>query len=88
VILNRADSGVEIEALEQRLGIRFAARIRSSGKLVVQAANEGTSLFVKDARMRQDITHDLVSVVEHIANRPSPSRATLPRISSFLRRAA
>ncbi len=88
LILNRADSGVEIGALEQRIGIRIAARIRSSGRLVVDAANEGTSLFVRDSRMRHDITRDMVGVVEHIANRPSPTQSLRANLSSFLRRAA
>ena len=87
LVLNRADSGVQLQALEQRLGYRVAATVRSSGRLVVQAANEGTSLFIKDARERQEITRDLVSVVEHTAGRSRP-RPQLLQLPSFLRRAA
>jgi pilus assembly protein CpaE len=88
LILNRAASGVEKKALEERLGIPIEVSIRSSGRLVVQAANEGTSLFVKDSRIRQEITRDLVAVVEHVAGRPRPARTLLPGLPSFLRRAA
>ncbi|HEX8967193.1 MAG TPA: AAA family ATPase [Chloroflexota bacterium] len=88
VILNRADTGIDRQILEQRLACGIACSIRSSGRLLVQATNEGSSLFTRDAHMRHEITREMAAVVELVAGRRRPKRDFLTRISSLLRRAA
>jgi MinD-like ATPase involved in chromosome partitioning or flagellar assembly len=88
LILNRAGSGVETRALGERLGFPIAAQVSSSGRLVVEAANEGKSLFEKDPSIRQRVTRDLVAVVEHVAARPAPATRRSSFLPAFIRNAA
>jgi len=60
----------------------------SSGRLVVQAGNQGQSLFVSDPHLRQDITRALASLVEHVAGRPRNTRRGWGLLSRVLGRAA
>jgi pilus assembly protein CpaE len=88
VVLNRADSGASTETIEQHLSLQFAARLPSSGRLVVQAGNEGTSLFVSDPHLRHEITRALAGLVEHVAGRPRTARRGWGPLSRMLGRAA
>jgi len=88
VVLNRADSGASTETIEQHLSLQFAARLPSSGRLVVQAGNSGTSMFVSDPHLRQDITRALASLVEHVAGRPRTARRGWGPLARMLGRAA
>ncbi len=74
VVLNRADSGTPTDTLEQHLSLQFAARLPSSGRLVVQASNTGQSLFVSDPKLRHDITRAFARLVELLAGRPRGER--------------
>ena len=88
LVLNRADSGTSTDTIEQHLLLQFAARLPSSGRLVVQAGNRGQSLFVSDPHLRQEITRALASLVEHVAGRPRNSRRGWGLLSRVLGRAA
>ncbi len=74
VVLNRADGGTPTDTLEQHLSLQFAARLPSSGRLVVQASNTGQSLFVSDPKLRHDITRAFARLVELLAGRPRGER--------------
>jgi Flp pilus assembly CpaE family ATPase len=85
--LNRADSEAASKTIEQHLSLQFAARLPSSGRLVVQAANEGRSLFVSDPHIRQDITRALATLVELVADRPRNAQRGGGLFARMLRRA-
>ena len=86
VVLNRADGGSSTSTIAQHLALDFAARLPSSGRLVVQAGNNGVSLFVSDPKLRHDITRALALLVEHVAGRPRNARSN--PLSRLLGRAA
>jgi pilus assembly protein CpaE len=99
LIVNRANSGVDVQALRETLRIPVFGRIVSSGKLVVEAANEGTSVFALDPEEHDQFTQDLIGLTERLAgerrakpepapamSRPAPLRAWRPRF--LFRRAA
>jgi pilus assembly protein CpaE len=88
VVLNRADSGPSIDTIQQHLSLQFAAKLPSSGRLVVQAGNDGQSLFVSDPQLRQGITRALASLVELVADRPRNARRGWGLLSRLLGRAA
>jgi pilus assembly protein CpaE len=88
IVLNRADSGTHAETIQEHLSLQFAARLPSAGRMVVQAANEGTSLFVADPHLRQEITCALAGLVEHVAGRPRPAQGGWRLLSRVTGRAA
>jgi len=88
VVLNRADSGASTATIEQHLSLNFAARVPSAGRLVVQAGNEGTSLFISDPHLRHDITRALAGLVEHVAGRPRTTQRGWRPFARLLGRAA
>jgi pilus assembly protein CpaE len=88
IVLNRADSGTHAETIQEHLALQFAARLPSAGRMVVQAANEGTSLFVADPHLRQEITRALAVLVEHVAGRPRPTQGGWRLLSRVVGRAA
>jgi hypothetical protein len=53
LVVNRANSGSDVAQLRTTLGIPVSGRVLSSGKLVVEAANQGTSVFALDP-LRKD----------------------------------
>jgi pilus assembly protein CpaE len=88
IILNRADSGTHADTIQQHLALQFAARLPSAGRMVVQAANEGTSLFVADPHLRQEITRAFAGLVEHVAGRPRPNQGGWRLLQRVVGRAA
>jgi pilus assembly protein CpaE len=70
VVLNRANSGLRLEALERELGINVDCTVISAGRSVVEAANRGISLFTQDPHEEEEITRDLARIVEVISGRP------------------
>jgi pilus assembly protein CpaE len=98
LVVNRANSGVDVAALQQTLGLPMFGRIVSSGKLVVEAANRGTSVFALDPDEHNQFTQDVVALTEHLVGeaRHQPERFALPPVHAsrrlrwprFLRRAA
>lgn len=72
LVLNRSNSGVRIDALESTLGLPISATIVSAGRAVVDAANQGMSMFTKDPQMQEQVTRDLAHLVELVAGRSAP----------------
>jgi MinD-like ATPase involved in chromosome partitioning or flagellar assembly len=92
LILNRANSGISAEDLQKTLGIPVTCGVVSAGRLMLDAVNEGTTLFAMDPTRRERITQDLAAIVELVAGREQPpvARETRPRglPLRFLRRSA
>jgi Flp pilus assembly CpaE family ATPase len=72
LVLNRSNSGVRIDAMESTLGLPISATIVSAGRAVVDAANQGMSMFTKDPQMGEQVTRDLAHLVELVAGRSAP----------------
>ena len=72
LILNRANSGVQLEHMEQTLGMHVDHAIVSAGPRVVEAANQGTPVLLTDPTGREQITRDLARLVARIAGEPEP----------------
>jgi pilus assembly protein CpaE len=91
LILNRSNSGINTEDLSRMLGMPVACGVVSAGRMMLEAVNEGTTLFAMDPARRERITQDLASVVELVAGREQPPVQRAPRRASplrFLRRSA
>lgn len=67
LIVNRANSGVSVEDMEQTTGMHAFGRIRSGGLLFVHAANEGRTVVEKYPR--DPVTGDLVAIAERLLGR-------------------
>ncbi|HEY8478029.1 MAG TPA: hypothetical protein VIN09_14300, partial [Chloroflexota bacterium] len=74
LIVNRANSGIDMEALQETLGMTVSAKIVSAGRIVVDAASQGIPLFLKDPDLDMQITKDLAHLVEIVAGKELPSR--------------
>jgi len=74
LVLNRANSGIRLAALEEQLGMPIAGTVVSAGRAVVEAANHGVSLFDQDPGEEQEVTRDLARLTELVAGRPRPDR--------------
>src|SRR5438445_8676415 len=94
LVLNRANSGISAEDLQRTLGIPVACGVVSAGRMMLDAVNEGTTLFARDPTRRERITQDLASIVELVAGREQPPAEREPQRTSrtsplrFLRRSA
>ena len=88
LVVNRANSGVDVAALQQTLHLPMFGRIVSSGKLVVEAANRGTAVFALDPAEHDQFTKDVVALTEHVVGeaRPQPERFMLPLMQAPRRR--
>jgi pilus assembly protein CpaE len=92
LVLNRSNSGISAEDLQRTLGIPVACGVVSAGRMMLDAVNEGTTLFAMDPTRRERITQDLAAVVELVAGRAQPPvQREVPRRGlplPFLRRSA
>lgn len=92
LVLNRANSGISSDDIQRTLGIPVACGVVSAGRLMLDAVNEGTTLFASDPMRRERITQDLAAIVELVAGRAQPpvQRVEQRRSSPlrFLRRSA
>ena len=91
LVLNRSNSGISTEDLSRMLGVPVACGVVSAGRMMLDAVNEGTTLFAMDPTRRERITQDLATVVELVAGREQPPvRGEHHRSSPlrFLRRSA
>jgi pilus assembly protein CpaE len=91
LILNRSNSGIDTEDLSRMLGMPVACGVVSAGRMMLEAVNEGTTLFAMDPARRERITQDLASVVELVAGREQPPVQRESHRASplrFLRRSA
>jgi pilus assembly protein CpaE len=70
MVLNRANSGLRLDALERELGVSVDCTVISAGRSVVEAANRGISIFTQDPHEEEEITRDLVRIVEVVSGRP------------------
>jgi pilus assembly protein CpaE len=90
LVLNRANSGISLEDLQRTLGIPVASGVVSAGRMMLDAVNEGTTLFARDPSRRERITQDLAAIVELVAGCEQPRVEREQRASPlrFLRRSA
>jgi len=72
LILNRANSGIDADALQRTLGIPVACGVVSAGRMMLEAVNRGATLFAMDPSRRERITQDLAQIVELVAGRERP----------------
>jgi MinD-like ATPase involved in chromosome partitioning or flagellar assembly len=72
LVLNRSNSGISAEDLERTLGMTVACGVVSAGRMMLDAVNEGTTIFAMDPTHRERITQDLGSIVELVAGREQP----------------
>jgi pilus assembly protein CpaE len=68
VIVNRANSGVSVAAVEQALGLPALALIRSAGLQLVKAANEGRTVI--DLFPREKVSEDFRVLAERTVGIP------------------
>jgi hypothetical protein len=86
LILNRANSGVRGELLEQHLEMQVAASVVSAGRLAVDSANQGRPLLLDDTEGREEIARNLARVVELVAGEARQPAAVSHRpAASFLK---
>jgi MinD-like ATPase involved in chromosome partitioning or flagellar assembly len=91
LVLNRSNSGINTEDLSRMLGMPVACGVVSAGRMMLDAVNEGTTLFAMDPTRRERITQDLAAIVELVAGRQQPPVQRETHRSSplrFLRRSA
>ena len=74
LVVNRANTGVALSDLERTVGIPAYAQIRSSGILLVKAANEGRT--VVEMAPRERITQDFLALADRMLG--IPERAPEP----------
>jgi pilus assembly protein CpaE len=72
LVLNRSNSGISSEDLQRTLGIPVSCGVVSAGRMMLDAVNEGTTLFAMDPMRKERITQDLAAVVELVAGRAQP----------------
>jgi len=72
LVLNRSNSGIGADALQRTLGIQVGSGVVSAGRMMLDAVNEGTTLFAMDPTRRERITQDLAAIVELVAGREQP----------------
>jgi pilus assembly protein CpaE len=92
LVLNRSNSGISSDDLQRTLGLAVACGVVSAGRMMLDAVNEGTTLFAMDPTRRERITQDLAAIVELVAGKEQPAveRPQQHRVSRlpFLRRSA
>src|SRR5207248_4113576 len=91
LVLNRSNSGISAEDLQRTLGMPVSCGIVSAGRMMLDAVNEGSTLFAMDPTRRERITQDLAAIVELVAGREQPPVQREQHRSSplrFLRRSA
>lgn len=86
LVVNRADSGVPTRDIERTIGLPAIAEIRSSGRQVVSAANEGRT--VVDRYPREKITADFRELAERLVPSLADAHARNGFRTMFARRAA
>ncbi|GAC1330342.1 MAG: hypothetical protein NVSMB2_28990 [Chloroflexota bacterium] len=72
LVLNRSNSGISAEDLQRTLGIPVKCGVVSAGRMMLDAVNEGSTLFSMDPSRRERITQDLAAIVELVAGREQP----------------
>src|ERR1700737_1483086 len=62
VVLNRANSGINIEIIEETLGCKVSCRLLSDGRAAVDSANEGVPLLIGDPEALRPLTRGIVNM--------------------------
>jgi pilus assembly protein CpaE len=75
LVLNRANTGIAQEQVEQTLGRAVDVTIPSAGLLLLDAANRGQPLLEQDLMGAEQVTRDLGRLVAHIAGEKQPAWA-------------
>jgi pilus assembly protein CpaE len=78
LVVNRAASGISVEDIERSANLPAYAQIRSAGMLIVQANNEGRTLF--EIGPRERITGDFVALADKLLGiepAAEPARASM-----------
>jgi pilus assembly protein CpaE len=92
LILNRANSGINTATIEETLHCEVTASLVSDGRAVVESANEGTPLILRDPQLRRPLTQGFMRVVDQLAGTPSQGtvKAAAPskNVLSFMRKLA
>lgn len=91
LVLNRSNSGIGSEDLQRTLGMDVKRGVVSAGRMMLEAVNEGSTLFAMDPTRRERITQDLAAIVELVAGREQPpvqNQERRGRGFPFLRRSA
>lgn len=87
VVLNRANSGINVATIEETLQCKVACRLVSDGRAAVESANEGVPLLMRDPQARGLLTQGIVGVVDQLAG-ISKAAAPTKNALSFMRRLA
>jgi pilus assembly protein CpaE len=93
LVLNRANSGINAATVEETLHCPVAASLVSDGRAVVESANEGVPLLLRDPDLRRPLTQGFMRVVELLAGSSTAKnnrKATAQRknVLSFMRKLA
>ncbi|MEA2639786.1 MAG: pilus assembly protein CpaE [Chloroflexota bacterium] len=72
LVLNRADSGLDREALERTFGLGMAVAIPSAGRVMVQATNQGVPVLMAESVAHAELTRSLGRVVELVMGQGAP----------------
>jgi pilus assembly protein CpaE len=78
LVLNRSNSGIDTNDLQRTLRMPVACGVVSAGRLMVDAVNEGSTLFARDPGHTERITRDLAAVVELVAGCEQPRQSRQP----------
>jgi MinD-like ATPase involved in chromosome partitioning or flagellar assembly/CheY-like chemotaxis protein len=89
VILNRANSGINLATIEETLDCKVTCRLVSDGRSAVGSANEGIPLLIGDPEARLPLTQGVVSIVDELAG-IDHRKAIVPNrnMLSFIRKLA
>jgi len=72
LVLNRADTAMDVEQVERALGRRVESAIVSAGKQMVTANNLGRPLLLDDPAGKQRIARDLIRLAARVAGQGEP----------------
>jgi pilus assembly protein CpaE len=86
LVLNRANSGLAPERIEEMLGRPVDAAIVSAGLALLDAANRGRTLVETDPRLTQPITRDFVRLADLLVGAAPPTRDAAPAAAAPPRR--
>jgi cellulose biosynthesis protein BcsQ len=81
LVVNRAASGISVEDIERSANIPAYAQIRSAGMLMVQANNEGRTLF--EIGPREKITQDFSTLADRLLGVAPAAEAIRPSMRLF-----
>jgi pilus assembly protein CpaE len=81
LVVNRAASGISVEDIERSANLPCYAQIRSAGMLMVQANNEGRTLF--EIGPREKITQDFSLLADKLLGVEPAAEAVRPSMRLF-----